>query len=334
MKPPPRLGFVGVGWIGRHRMEALAHHGEATVAAVADPCADARARAHGVVPDAALFDSMGAMLERGPALDGVVIATPSAQHATQATAALARGLAVFCQKPLGRDATEVSRVVDGAARADRLLGVDFCYRHTEALQRIHGLVQSGELGHVYGLDLTFHNAYGPDKPWFYDRAQAGGGCVMDLGIHLVDAALWLLGFPEVREVHSRLMHQGRPLSERSTQVEDYAVARIDFAGDAVAQLRCSWKLPVGRDALIAIEVFGTDGGAALRNVDGSFYDFVAERYQGTALERMVSPPDAWGGRAAVAWARQLRRGARFDARAHELVAVAHVVDAIAAQRGR
>jgi predicted dehydrogenase len=49
---------------------------------------------------------------------------------------------------------------------------------------------------VRAVDLTFHNAYGPDKPWFYDPAQSGGGCVMDLGVHLVDLALWTLGWPK------------------------------------------------------------------------------------------------------------------------------------------
>jgi predicted dehydrogenase len=48
---------------------------------------------------------------------------------------------------------------------------------------------------VFAVDLVFHNAYGPDKPWFYDPELSGGGCVMDLGVHLVDLALWSLDFP-------------------------------------------------------------------------------------------------------------------------------------------
>src|SRR3712207_9229647 len=77
------------------------------------------------------------------------------------------------------------------------------------------------------LDLTFHNAYGPDAAWFYDKRAAGGGCVMDLGVHLVDLALWALDFPEVASVSSQLLSGGAPLGPDA--VEDYAVAQIGLA---------------------------------------------------------------------------------------------------------
>ena len=125
----PRLGFLGVGWIGRSRMEAVARAGVASIAAVADPCADAVESAVAAPPRAARCGSLAELLEMD--LDGVVIATPSAMHAEQAIAALERGVAVFCQKPLARTAREARAVVEAARRADRLLGVDFSYRLTE-----------------------------------------------------------------------------------------------------------------------------------------------------------------------------------------------------------
>src|SRR5690606_772649 len=161
-------------------------------------------------------------------LDGVVIATPSALHAEQAEAALERGLAVFCQKPLGRTAAEARRVVAAARAADRLLAVDLSYRFTAGMQRIRGLVQRGELGHVYAADLRFHNAYGPDRPWFRDPRQAGGGCLIDLGIHLVDLALWTLDFPAVLDARGRLFTRGAPLTDAAAAVEDYAVAELEL----------------------------------------------------------------------------------------------------------
>src|SRR5207237_4413923 len=109
--------------------------------------------------------------------DAIVIATPSAMHAEQAIAALERGKAVFCQKPLGRNADETRRVVDAARANDRLLGVDLSYRFTDALLKVRDVVQSGELGEIFAADLVFHNAYGPDKRWFYDPKLSGGGCV-------------------------------------------------------------------------------------------------------------------------------------------------------------
>lgn len=325
-KGRPKLGFLGVGWIGRHRMQAVAESGLADIVGVADPVTDMCEEARAVVPDAVSVESFDALLALD--LDAVVIATPSAMHAEQSLAALERGLAVFCQKPVGRNANETRRVVEMAKRADRRLGVDLSYRHTEALGKVRDLVRTGELGDVYALDLAFHNAYGPDKDWFYDRARSGGGCVIDLGIHLVDAALWTLGFPQVEAVTSTLFHQGRRLGAHPTEVEDYAVARLDLEGGSVVQLACSWCLPAGQDAVIRAEMYGTEGGAALRNVGGSFYDFVAERYRGTAREVMAEPPDAWGGRAVVDWVRQLSADRGFDEEATRLVDVAEAIDRI------
>jgi predicted dehydrogenase len=325
----PAIGFLGLGWIGRHRMECIARSGVAGALVVADPvaqvarAAEAALRELGAEPVVA--SSLDELLEEG--VDGVVIATPSALHAEQAIAALEHGVAVLCQKPLARSAAETRRVVGAARAADRLLAVDLSYRFTDAMRQIRSLVRSGALGTVYAADLSFHNAYGPDKPWFYDLMLSGGGCVIDLGIHLVDLALWVLDFPAVDAVTSRLFAGGTPL-QPGTRVEDYATARLDLAGGEVVQLACSWKLPAGSDAVIGASFFGTTGGAAMRNVNGSFHDFVAERFAGTARTTLSAPPDDWGGRASVDWARRLAAGATFDPRVERLVMLAETIDRI------
>jgi predicted dehydrogenase len=303
----PRLGFLGVGWIGRHRLDAIEASGAAEVAAVADPALDGE------------LASLEELLEHE--LDAIVIATPSAQHAEQAIAALERGLPVFCQKPLGRTAAETARVVDAARAADRLLGVDFCYRHLEAVRRMHAHIPSD----VYAAELTFHNAFGPDKAWFYDARLSGGGCVIDLGIHLVDLLLTLLGRPAVEVVASRLRTSGA--------VEDYAVAQLELDGRVVARLACSWRLPLGRDAEISARLFGSNEGVHLENVCGSFYDFRSYFVHGREVEVLAEPPDDWGGRAAVEWAERLARSPRFNPEVEQVVDVARVIDAIYGRTG-
>lgn len=322
----PRVGFLGVGWIGRHRMEGMLATGAIEAVAVSDPSAEMADEALRLAPGAERVGGLDDLLALD--LDGLVIATPSALHAEQSIAALERGCAVFCQKPLGRTAQEARAVVDAARAADRLLGVDLSYRYTEGMRRIRELLAAGELGRVFAVDLTFHNAYGPDKAWFYDPQLAGGGCVMDLGVHLVDLALWALDFPEVTRVSSHLLAAGEPLAGRADRVEDYAVATLELASGASVRLACSWRLQAGCDAVIAADFYGTGGGAALRNVNGSFYDFTAERFRGTARERLAEPPDAWGVRAAADWARRVGAGERFDPEAERLVEVAHVLDRI------
>ena len=328
----PRLGFLGVGWIGRHRMEAIADAGLAEVAAIADSSTEMMAAARSSAPGATVAAGLDELLEMG--LDGIVIATPSALHAEQSIRALESGAAVFCQKPLGRTADEARRVVDAARAADRLLSVDFSYRFTEGMRAIRERIHAGELGDVFAVDLVFHNAYGPDKAWFYDPALSGGGCVMDLGVHLVDLALWALGWPAVEEVRGRLYREGALLLPSPAVCEDYATATIGLEGGATVDLTCSWRVSAGQDAVIGAAFYGTGGGAALRNVGGSFYDFAAELYHGTARETLSSPPDAWGGRAAVDWARRLAEGGRFDAACERLTVVAEVVDAIYAGAAR
>jgi predicted dehydrogenase len=327
----PRVGFLGVGWIGRHRMEAIQATGAVEIAAIADSCGEMATEARKLAPDAELGTSLDDLLALG--LDGIVIATPSALHAEQAIRALESGAAVFCQKPLGRNAEEARMVVEAARKADRLLAVDLSYRHTQAMQRIRDLMQSGALGDVYAADFVFHNAYGPDKAWFYDAALSGGGCVMDLGIHLVDLALWLFDFSKVAHVSANLFAQGQPLRSRA-QVEDYAVATLDLETGAVVRIACSWRLSAGCDAVIAVGLHGTAGGAAMRNVNGSFYDFTAEHYQGTTCSNLASPPDAWPGRAAADWARRLLGGEGFDPATQCLVESAAILDRIYEQERR
>lgn len=326
----PRLGFLGVGWIGRHRMEAILAADVAEAAAVADASPEMVEQALQLAPEAQRARSLDELLDME--LDGIVIATPSALHAEQSIRALSRGAAVFCQKPLGRTEAETAAVVAAAREADRLLDVDLSYRFTAGMRRIRELVVAGALGRVFAVDLVFHNAYGPDKPWFYDAALSGGGCVMDLGVHLVDLALWTLGFPDVSQASGRLFAAGRPLTSRD-QVEDYASAELLLDTGAVVRLTCSWRLNAGRDAEIGAAFWGTEGGAALRNVGGSFYDFVAELYRGTRTETLAAPPDPWGGRAAADWAQRLAAGQRFDPAAQEHVTVARALDAIYGRAG-
>jgi len=130
----------------------------------------------------------------------------------------------------------------------------------------------------------------------------------------------------VTSVTSALLSGGQPL--REGVVEDFGVATLTLADGAVVRLACSWRLPAGQDAVISAAFYGTEGGALLHNVAGSFYDFVGERLRGQSRERLVSPPDLWGGRAAVDWARRLANGGRFDPEADKLITLAETLDRI------
>jgi predicted dehydrogenase len=327
---PPRLGFLGVGWIGLKRLLSLAESCDAEIVCVCDASAELAAQAVDAVraraPRAHAVESYAALLEED--LAGVVIATPSGMHARQAISALSRGLAVFCQKPLAQSAPQTAAVIAAARAHDRLLRVDFCYRTVAGVGQIAALVREGALGEIYAADLVFHNAYGPDRPWFYDLRQSGGGCMIDLGSHLLDLLLWVLDRPPVASVASRLYAAGRQLERPAATIEDYATAEVCFASGTSARLACSWRLPAGCAAVIEAAFYGTRGAAILRNVDGSFHDFTVEHCEGIRKRRLAAPPDDWGGRAIAAWAKQLGSNPGFDPSSEQLLAVASLIDAI------
>jgi predicted dehydrogenase len=325
IKRTPRLGFLGVGWIGRHRMQMLAKSGF-EIASVSDTSLEMVSEALKTAPQASAVANLDEMLQQD--IDGIVIATPSALHSEQSIRVLESGLPVFCQKPLGRTANEVSKVVETAEKQNLLLGVDLSYRFTQGMQQINDLIAKGEIGELYAIDTVFHNAYGPDKKWFYDPKLSGGGCVMDLGVHLIDLALWTQQFPKVNRVTSRLYNKGKLTTDFESEIEDYAVARIDLDNGVTVQVQCSWNLPLGMDCSISASFFGTKGGLSFRNVNGSFYDFTTERFFGTRRETLSNPPEEWGGRAAIDWAQRLNQSSRFDPSAHHLTAVSSVLDAV------
>lgn len=324
--PKPRLGFLGTGWIGLARLRALADSGAGDVVAIADTSPEALRAAAEAAPWARAEDSLRSLLDHD--LDGVVIATPNDEHAAQAIAALEHGVAVFCQKPLGRTAAETHEIVAAARRQGRPLGVDFSYRGIAGIADLKNLVQSGALGTVYSAELTFHNAYGPGKAWFHDARRSGGGCVIDLGVHLIDLAQWITGETSIRSLDAKLYARGDRLRSVASEVEDYAAVQWCTDGGICVRMSCSWRLHAGCSAEIRAAFFGTRGGAALRNIGGSFNDFVVERYEETHTRCLHRPSDSWAGGALIRWAKAVADGKGFDPECERLVDVAAAVDEI------
>lgn len=324
LRRTPKLGFAGVGSGGRQRLAAIAASGLAEISAIADPSAPDVVEAVKHAPDADIVSKFDDLLAMD--LDGIVIATPTAHHATQSITALRAGKSVFCQKPLARTGAETRAVIATAHDADRLLGVDLSYRFTSGMREIKRLVRHGDLGDLYAIELVFHRASGPDHPWSGDPALSGGGCLLDLGIHLLDLALWCLDHPAVETAAGQLLAKGHALRDDRT-VEDYAAGQLTTATGVSLQLACSWLAPAGCEARIEATFFGTKGGATFHNVNGSLHDFAAERLlPDRSRQPLATPPDPWIGRAAVAWTRQLSLAPSFDPSIKHLQLVADTLD--------
>ena len=317
-----RLGFVGLGWIGRKRLDALAADPHVCVAAVSDTDPEKLLSAKEGYPEARDTDSFETLLDCE--LDGVVIATPNGSHAEQALACLSRDLPVFCQKPLATNAAETERVVLAAQKANKLLAVDYSYRHVQGMRVLRERICAGELGEITAMDLIFHNAFGPNKQWCFDRSRAGGGCLLDLGVHLVDLALWLQNAPSMHVVSSHLFSQGRPFDSQA--VEDLAFVELEQSNGGVVRIACSWNAQIGCDAEISAHIHATRGGAEWRNVNGSFVDFELDLLRGNQREHLGSSHDEWGSGALSAWIQRLRADSSFDPAALQIASGARLIE--------
>lgn len=318
----PRLGFVGLGWIGRKRLDAIAARADIEVAALFDADTERLESSATQYTNASVHERFEALIEQD--LDGIVIATPNAIHADQAVACLSRGIPVFCQKPLAIDAGDTARVIDAARSANKLLAVDYSYRHVRGMAELRERIAAGDLGAILAIDLEFHNAYAPNKRWCFDRTHSGGGCLLDLGIHLIDLALWLQGAPRMCVTRRRLFAQGRPAAH--DEVEDLAFIELEQEGAGVVRIACSWNAQIGCDAQIGMQLHGTRGGAAWRNINGSFLDFSLWHCRGSARELLGMSFDDWGTGALSTWIDRLRVDPAFDPSALEILAGARLID--------
>lgn len=323
----PRLGFAGLGWIGAQRMQVLANSKLAEVVAVCDPQPQALDKACApLLCRPTVCETFEDLLLQQ--LDGIVIATPNALHESQSIAAMEQGLAVFSQKPLALSRQGTDLLLELAREKNLPLGIDWSYRFLAGVPELKRRIRSGELGAITAAELCFHNAYGPDASWYYDLARAGGGCLLDLGCHLLDLCHWLIGARDPRAVNARCFKNGSRLYPPLAEPEDFLMADIDYAIGPQVHLSCSWRASAGRGAIIGCRIFGTRGGAEIRNVDGSFYDFEVALNHGAQSTLLGAPPDAWPGRALIDWTKRLQGNGGFDPEPGHVAATAEVIDRI------
>jgi predicted dehydrogenase len=211
--------------------------------------------------------------------------------------------------------------------------VDLSYRFLAGVPELKALIAAGELGAITAAELRFHNAYGPDAAWYYEPARSGGGCLLDLGCHLLDLCHWLLGAGRPIDVRGRCTRGRTALAPPVWDAEDFVMADVTYEGGLHVHLGCSWRAPAGRGAVIGCRIFGTRGGASIRNVGGSFYDFRVELHHGAETRVLAEPPDAWPGRALIDWTHRLRSGTPLGDDLDELPATAAVIERIYGRTG-
>ncbi len=189
-----------------------------------------------------------------PGIDAAVVATPNALHAPQASAFLAAGKHVLVEKPMA-DTLAAAEALAAAARASRaLLMVAHCWRFHDDVRALRRRIAAGELGEVvktrgYGA----HAGWAPSG-WFTERELAGGGALLDMGVHAIDTARYLLGDPDPLAVCAALGSR-----YGGYEVEDDGILLIRWSGGTSSIVECGWLQPHVAGMEADTEVYGTGG---------------------------------------------------------------------------
>jgi len=198
-----------------------------------------------------------------PTVDVVAVSTSNKFLAPIAIAALRAGKHVLCEKPLGRNATEAADVAAAAREAGRVLKVGFTLRFHPAIRRAHDLVGQGDLGPLFSVSAIYGHGGRPgyDKEWRGNPELAGGGELLDQGVHLLDLSRWFLGGLEVVAAITPRWHwEVAPL-------EDNAFVLLRGRAGEVSSLHTSWTMWKNR---FWFEVLGRDGYARVDGLGGSY----------------------------------------------------------------
>lgn len=276
-----RLGVVGLG-MGRGHARGYMSHPQADLVALCDMDADRLASEASALGVAQTYGDAVEMFDRA-ALDAVSIAVPNKLHAPLTIAALERGLHVLCEKPMARTAEEAEGMLVAARAAQKNLMINFSFRFSDMSFSLKEQVDAGVLGDIYFGRSVWHRRRGLPKfgGWFGIKDMSGGGPLIDLGVHRLDLALWLMGYPEPISVsgstYDPIARQMAENEGKAFDVEDLACGLIKFANGATLVLEASWALNIRENEHMVTSLYGTHGGLVQRNTGGS-YEFEAELY--------------------------------------------------------
>jgi predicted dehydrogenase len=254
-RPPVRIAILGAGSIAQIvHLPILSRMRGVQVAAIADRDAHTArtiAKRFEVPTVATNFEEV-----LTDDVDAVVVCTPSNRHEDHVRAALQAGKYVLCEKPLAITPEGVASLLKEPGADERLV-VAMNQRYRPDAVALRQFVAGGELGDVYYLRTGWLNRYRPrGRTWRERKSTAGGGALMDLGLQMLDLALWTLDYPTPERVSAHMY--SRPGSE----VEDAAMLVVGLPGNRVVNLECTWNLLAQRDRQY-LNLLGSTGSGSL-----------------------------------------------------------------------
>ncbi|MGZ8634781.1 MAG: Gfo/Idh/MocA family protein [Solirubrobacteraceae bacterium] len=340
-----RVGVIGVGWAGQQHVAAFDALPGARVVAISgleEPVRTALAEQDRVERHVAAWEDLLGL----DGVDAVSVAVPTFLHAPIVIAALERGMHVLSEKPIARSAAEADAMVQAARTADRVLDVAFNHRQRGDIQELKKVIDAGRVGRPYYAKAWWLRRAGIPTlgSWFTRAELAGGGPLVDIGVHVLDYALFLLGNPTVQAVsastYDLLASAGFGSNTESAKtggtgartfdVEDLATAFMRLDGGATLLVEASWAAHRADGDEFGFTLYGTDGGAELIVEDyapsGSLRIFTDD--DGTAVATRLAAKPGRGHTAVIEqFVEKIRSGhwRRYDG--SSAATLARVVDA-------
>lgn len=273
---PLRVGVVGLGFAGQTHVKsylALPNVEVVALAGLETEVLQSFGDEHGIEHRYERWEDLVARDD----LDVVSVCTPTHLHAPVAIAALENGAHVLCEKPLARTGSEGKEIVDAATKAGRVLHVAFNHRRRGDVDVLKHQIDAGQLGKIYYAKAHWlrRNGIPGMGSWFTNREMSGGGPLIDLGVHILDMAMYLLGEPRVLSVTASTFAElgprglgGSPYAAKHAvgsayEVEDLASAFLRLDGGGTLLLETSWATFRRPGDDFGVELFGTDGGAKI-----------------------------------------------------------------------
>src|SRR5437870_2430212 len=318
------IGIIGCGSVGSRRAEVAAKTGCSPIVIVADPQRD-RAKEVAGATGAAATDSWEEVVEH-PEVQAVVVATTHNVLAPITIAAVRAGKHVLCEKPMAIHSREAEAVVEAARRQGGIVKVGFNHRHHPAVRRAHALAHDGAIGEVLCLRCRYGHGGRPgyEREWRLDPALAGGGELLDQGIHAIDLFRWFLGDLSVVSGVTATWVWSAP-------VEDNVFALFRSPRGQVASLHASWTQWKN---LFSFEIFGSQGALVVEGLGRSYGTeslTVYRREAGgpPAEERIEFPgPDESWDQEWEEFLSAIRNGTLSSASAEDGLAALKLVDAV------
>ncbi len=276
-----RVGVIGLG-MGRHHIIGYKTHPLVEVVAICDLDNELLRQIAGEFGVENCYTSSDEMLEK-EGLDIVSIVTPNKYHCELTLKAFGLGCHVLCEKPMAMNAAEGKTMLAAANDAGKRLMINFSYRFTEQSMALKQQVSTGVLGEIYFARTVWHRRRGFPKfgSWFGIKQLSGGGPLIDLGVHRLDLALWLMGYPKpvwvMGSTYDHIARETASQLKKEYNVEDLAAGIIKFENGATLIIEASWAANIAQREFMETRLYGTSGGLVQRNIHEG-YNFEAELF--------------------------------------------------------